>query len=79
MQNKFNLEIYIMPTYKDIQNDIINHGGTYVKTCWIAHVKELNHLPLRKASNRIGRTRKHPCPVSKRPIIEKSMRRLGIL
>ena len=68
-----------MPTYKDIQNDIINHGGTLVKTCWIAHVKEQNHLTLRKAPNRKSRSRKHPCPTSKRSIIEKSMRRLGIL
>ena len=68
-----------MPTYKDIQNDIINHGGALVKSCWIAHVKEQNYLPLRKASNRISPIRKNPCPVSKRPIIEKSMKRLGIL
>jgi len=68
-----------MPTYADIQNDIINHGGPTVKTCWIAHVKEQNHLPLRIAPNRISRTRKYPCPDSKKSIIEESMKRLGIL
>jgi len=68
-----------MPTYEDIRDDVLEHGGKSIKDCWIAHVKELNHLPLRKAPNRKGPIRVCPCPPPKRPIIEKSMRRLGIL
>ena len=69
-----------MPTYKDIQNDIRKRNGITVKTCWIAHVKELNGLKPRVAPNRHSKTkRKVPCPDRYRPIIEESMRRLNIL
>ena len=34
-----------MPTYRDIQEDVKKLHGRTVKTCWIAHVKELNGLP----------------------------------
>ena len=68
-----------MATYKEIQRDIKQHGGPSVKTCWIAHVKELNGLFVRKTPNRHGVGRKHPCPINIRPIIEASMIRLGML
>jgi hypothetical protein len=69
-----------MPTYRDIQDDIRQRHGRTVKTCWIAHVKELNGLNPRMSPNRISpTTRKHPCPPRLRPIIEESMRRLGML
>ena len=35
--------------------------GKSVKTCWIAHCKELKGLPVRRAPNRIGETRIAPC------------------
>ena len=67
-------------TYSDIQQDILEHDGRSIKTCWIAHVKEIHGLPLRKAPNRHSpKTRVHPCPEHIRPIIEASMRRLGLL
>ena len=67
-------------SYADIQDDIRNRDGRYIKTCWIAHVKELHGLPLRKASNRHSpNSRVHPCPEHIRPLIEDSMRRLGLL
>ena len=51
-----------------------------MKNCWIAHVKELNGLPLRVAWNRQSKAkRKHPCPPEVRPIIEASIRRLDSL
>ena len=69
-----------MPTYRDIQEDIRSRHGRVVKTCWIAHVKELNGLPMKKAPNRISdAVREFPCPESIRPLIEASMRRLGML
>lgn len=69
-----------MATYRAIQEDVrIRHGRT-VKTCWIAHVKELNGLELRSAPNRqSAATRVNPCPSEVRPLIEDSMRRLGML
>lgn len=69
-----------MATYKDIQQDIRKQTGRTVKTCWIAHVKELNGLNPRPAANRRSATKREvPCPVGVRPVIESSMRRLGML
>lgn len=36
-----------MATYREIQDDIRSKEGLVVKTCWIAHVKELNGLGTR--------------------------------
>ena len=68
-----------MATYKMIKADVRSRHGHTVKTCWIAHVKELNGLPLRHAWNRVpGTDRKYPCPEWARPLIEDSMQRFGI-
>lgn len=69
-----------MATYRDIQNDIRARHRRVVKTCWIAHVKELNGLALRSAPNRHSPSeRKYPCSPSMRIVIEESMHRLGVL
>lgn len=69
-----------MATYKDIQSDIRQRHGRSIKTCWIAHVKELNGLPVRNAPNRMSSSiRQEPCPTDFRPLIEESMHRLGML
>jgi hypothetical protein len=69
-----------MATYREIQDDIRSKEGRVVKTCWIAHVKELNGLALRAAPNRRSTgARAYPCPPEMRPLIEASMRRLGVL
>jgi hypothetical protein len=48
-----------MATYEEIQDFIKQKYGFTQKTCWIAHVKEICGLPVRK--NRLGE-RSHPCP-----------------
>lgn len=69
-----------MATYKEIQGDVKKYHKKSIKTCWIAHVKEVNSIDMRKSPNRISLTsRVHPCPENVRPIIEESMRRLGLL
>ena len=69
-----------MATYRQIQDDIRTRHSTVVKTCWIAHVKELNGLPVRQAPNRRSRdVREVPCPASMRPLIEESLHRFGML
>lgn len=69
-----------MATYAQIQDDIKTRHGLSVKTCWIAHVKELNGLPVRKAHNRAAYgIRQVPCPRRYRQLIEDSMRRFGML
>jgi len=69
-----------MSTYKAIQKYIQTYHGRTVKTCWIAHVKELNGLNPRKAPNRLSlQKRRNPCLENIRPLIEESMRQLGVL
>jgi len=43
-----------MATYADIVDYARERSGFAPKTCWIAHVKELNGLPVRRAWNRAG-------------------------
>ncbi|MBC8492748.1 MAG: hypothetical protein H8D43_03100 [Chloroflexi bacterium] len=69
-----------MATYKQIQDYVKERHGCTVKTCWIAHVKELNGLKLHRAPNReAGDKRKNPCPPSKRLLIEEAMRHYGMI
>ena len=69
-----------MATYKEIVDDVRRHHGCSVKTCWGAHVKRLNGLPVRAAHNRIDVAKiANPCPAWARPLIGGSMRRLGML
>ena len=68
----------IMATYQTIQETIKRRHQRSVKTCWIAHVKELNGLAPERAPNRIAPNRReNPCPDWARPLIEDAMRRLG--
>jgi len=57
-----------MATYKQIQAYVKGKYGFIPKTCWIAHVKEICGLPLRKAWNRVGK-RDNPCPPDKIELI----------
>jgi hypothetical protein len=67
-------------TYAAIQADVRERTGRAIKTCWIAHVKSLNGLPMRTAPNRQSPNRRvHPCPDWARPMIEDALRRHGVL
>jgi hypothetical protein len=69
-----------MATYGEIRQAVRERHGRRVETCWIAHVKETNGLPMRSAPNRLSpSTRQKPCPAWARPLIEDAMRRLGML
>ena len=68
-----------MATYKALQADVKARTGRTVKTCWIAHVKELQGLSPKPAPNRQGSQRKHPCPCQFRPHIVESLCRFGML
>lgn len=69
-----------MATYKEIQSFVKNKYGFSVKTCWIAHVKEIKGLKPRVAPNRESlKKRKYPCPKDKVAAIEDAFRNLGLL
>ena len=67
-------------TYQQIQAWIRARHGFTVKTCWIAHAKELSGVPVRRASNRreAGR-REHPCPPEKLPAIREAFEHFELL
>ena len=69
-----------MASYSQIQNYIKEKYGFSVKTCWIAHMKEVCGLPVRMASNRYSPDRRtHPCPDDKQPAIRDAFYHFGML
>jgi hypothetical protein len=68
-----------MATYDEISDYVRRRFGFVPKTCWIAHVKELNGLPVQQAWNRRGRGRVVPCPADKRSAIEQAFRHFRML
>ena len=69
-----------MATYSQIQDYIKNKYGISVKTCWIAHVKELMGINKRIANNRINpASRVYPCPEDKKEMILDAFRYFGIV
>ena len=69
-----------MATYKDIRNYVKKKYGYSVKTCWIAHVKEMcGHNP-RIAPNRYStESRENPCPNDKIDSIKDSFSHFGMI
>jgi len=69
-----------MATYRQIQNWIKNKYGFSVKTCWIAHAKEIFGLNPRIAHNRYNpKERKHPCPKQKLQPIREAFKHFEII
>ena len=64
-----------MPTYRQVQDYVLRRYGYTVKTCWIAHVKELDGLSPRVAPNRLNpAARTNPCPPDKVEAIRAALR-----
>lgn len=68
-----------MATYRLIREYVRSTEGFDPKTCWVAHVKELNGLRVNRAWNRAGVHRDVPCPPDKRLVIERAFRHFGML
>ncbi len=68
-----------MATYNEIQNWVKEHYGWIPKTCWIAHCKELNGLPVKPASNRESKERLVLSPENKQAAIEAAFRHFGMM
>lgn len=69
-----------MATYQEIQNYVKQKYGCVVKSCWIAHVKELNGLNPRLSPNRRSpQQRLYPCPTDKRLLIEEAFKHYKML
>jgi hypothetical protein len=68
-----------MATYKQIQEWVKQQYEFVPKTCWIAHVKHMSGLPMRKAPNRQGVERVEPCPPEKMESIRSALRHFGMI
>jgi hypothetical protein len=68
-----------MATYGAIERWVWREYGFVIQPAWIAHVKELNGLPVRRAWNRQATGRLVACPPDKRPAIEAALRHFGML
>jgi hypothetical protein len=69
-----------MATYRQNSEYVRRENGVVVKTCWIAHVLFDNGLTKRQAINRVdSNMRIHPCPESKRGLIENALRHFGMI
>jgi hypothetical protein len=68
-----------MATYKQIQAWVKQQYGFIPKTCWIAHVKHMSGLLMRKAPNRQGVERVEPCPPGRVESIRAALRHFGMI
>jgi hypothetical protein len=69
-----------MARYSEIREYIREKHGVAVKTCWIAHVKEMCGLDPRKSPNRHSvKEGVHPCPPDKVAIIKEAFEHFGMI
>ena len=66
-------------TYAKMQEYVKQKYGFSPKSCWIADVKELCGLTVRKGWNRVGKQRMHPCPKDKFEAIKEALNHFGLL
>ena len=69
-----------MDIYKEIQHYVKGKYGFTVKTCWIAHAKELCGLPVKISHRRIDPNRRvNPCPEEKLPPIKDAFKHFKMI
>ena len=69
-----------MVTYKEIQQYVKNKYDYSVKTCWIAHMKELSGIKVKISHRRYDENVKtNPCPENKMKGIKEAFVHFGML
>ncbi len=69
-----------MAAYKQIQAYIKEKHGLTVKSCWIAHMKEICGLPVKVSPRRYDvNVRQVPCPEDKQPIIREAFKHFRMI
>lgn len=66
-------------SYREIQSYVKEEHGVYVKTCWIAHVKQHHGLTRGSTHNRKGPERANPCPLRYWDLIEEALKNFGLI
>ncbi|MBA7606124.1 hypothetical protein ES703_13263 [subsurface metagenome] len=69
-----------MSTIKEIQKYVKQRHKFVPTSCWIADVKERCGIPVRRAWNRKGNKRAHPCPTKKKfHAIKDALKHFGLM
>jgi len=69
-----------MATYKELKEYVKNKYGLNIKSCHIAHVKEMCGLELIKVKNRTEYNyRKNPCPKHKIEPIKDALKHFNMI
>ena len=69
-----------MATYKQINDWIKSNYDFTVKTCWIAHAKEICDIPVKQSHNRSDpNVRTKPCPNEKLVYIKKAFEHFNMV
>ena len=63
-------------TYREITNWVRQRYGFVAQSCWIAHCKEINGVPVRSVYRG---SRVKECPPNRRGAIEEAFRHFGML
>jgi hypothetical protein len=67
-------------TYQAIIDFVMNKHGKKMQTCWIAHAKEINGLPLITNNDRQkGQLRVKPCPDKQLKWIEEAFKHFNMI
>jgi len=68
-----------MGVYGRVQKNVKRHDGFVPKSGWIAHMKQICGLPVKKAWNRAGKGRLAPCPADRQQVILDFFKRLELI
>ncbi len=69
-----------MATYEAIQEYVKRKYNVSIKSCWIAHMKEVCGLDVKMSPKRYDENKRtNPCPDSKKYMIEDAFRHFGMV
>jgi hypothetical protein len=69
---------FVMATYREIKALVRLTHGFDPQSCWIAHVKEISGLPVKRSPKRPG-PRLHPCPIAAQTPIKDALKYFGMI
>lgn len=66
-------------TFQEVRKWVQEHHRYELGACWIAHVKELCGLPVRRAPNRASDARAKSCPLDNQEAFKEAFRRFRMV
>jgi hypothetical protein len=69
-----------MATYEQVRTFVKDKHGKTMQSCWIAHAKEINKLPIKSTHNRKSSIKRvKPCPLKQLAWIEEAFRHFSMI